>query len=184
MLNYFFPFQRTVKELLNYNKLKYSLKKDNWNFSHSKINMINKETKEWEKYYLPINIKNKIVLDVGAGEGETARFFLQYGAKKVISIENNKQYLKNLLINALNHPKIEVIYGSFLPFMINYEFDFMKCDIEGYEEILLDYTELLKYSVIEVHGLQLATRFSYSGFRKIDTSQNNCNCTNIFYWKC
>jgi hypothetical protein len=71
------PFSRTIKNFIKIPLLKKELVKESWSFSSYRLKMILNETVEWEKYYLPIDIKGKIVLDVGAGEGETARFFFK-----------------------------------------------------------------------------------------------------------
>jgi hypothetical protein len=71
-----------------------------WKFRHAKRigNMISalcldewgkaiiySEFDQFEKYYLPpFSLKDKTVLDVGACCGETAYFYLQHDAKKVI----------------------------------------------------------------------------------------------------
>jgi hypothetical protein len=44
--------------------------------------MIQTESLDWKKNYLPISVNNLVVLNVGAGEGEIARFFLANGAEK------------------------------------------------------------------------------------------------------
>jgi len=41
----------------------------------------------WHKHYLPIG---QTVLDVGAGCGETALFYLKHGAQRVICIEADR----------------------------------------------------------------------------------------------
>ena len=53
------------------------------------------ELEQFEKYYLPpFSLQNKIILDLGACCGETAYFFLQKGAKKVICIESDSKRAK------------------------------------------------------------------------------------------
>lgn len=101
--------------------------------------MILNETVDWKRHYLPIDLTGKTVLDVGGGEGESARFFLQHGAKKVVSIEPEVIAYKYLKFNASNHsPKIQSINQPFcLEHLTEFNVDFLKMDIEGYEEALL-----------------------------------------------
>lgn len=47
------------------------------------------EVGDWKKHYLPVDIKGKTVLDVGAGCGETALFYFMNGARKVIAVERD-----------------------------------------------------------------------------------------------
>lgn len=59
--------------------------------------MLATEWKIWEKYYLPpFPLYGKTILDVGAGCGETAFFYILYGAKKIIAIEPDVKALKCL----------------------------------------------------------------------------------------
>ena len=96
------PFQRTIGL---YAKEYFLYKPNGWVFSKGRKEMFIGEYKEWEKWYLPIDVKGLIILDVGAGEGESARFFLEHGAKKVICIEMDDVCFKRLELNARGKPK-------------------------------------------------------------------------------
>lgn len=65
------PFSRTIKTYWN---IRFFNSKD-WKFSDVCKSMCVVEVEEWKKYYLPIDVKGLTVLDAGAGEGETAKFF-------------------------------------------------------------------------------------------------------------
>jgi len=117
---------------------------------------------DWLKYYLPTSVKGLTVLDVGAGEGETARFFLEHGARKVLCIEPDEDCFVRLEKNSLGRP-IECFHKRFNVGDLNLQFDFMKMDIEGYEEALLDVL-VEKPCVVEVHGLQLREKFEKAGY--------------------
>lgn len=157
-----FPFSRSIKTFI-----RSRLVRDT--FSPFRAEMYAAEYDEWVKYYLPISLKGKTVLDVGAGEGETAKFFLEHGAKKVICIEPDTQCFKVLQANAKKWP-IECHNKKFDTTDLKHKFDFMKMDIEGYEEELLD-VEVNKPCVLEVHGLQLKDKFENAGYTTTHGSQ-------------
>ena len=144
-----FPLSRTVKNYL----MRLGYKSNGWDFSSERRDMFLYEHDEWLKYYLPISMKGLTVLDVGAGEGETARFYLEHGAKKVLCVEPDKNCFMRLKENAVGRPLV-CFNKRFSIDDLNLLFDFMKMDIEGYEEALLD-VPIKKPCVIEVHGLQL-----------------------------
>jgi hypothetical protein len=74
------PFYRTVYTFLH------PYKADGWVFSDFRKTIFIGEYADWETFYLPVNVKGLTVLDVGAGEGETARFYLEHGAKKLFAL--------------------------------------------------------------------------------------------------
>ena len=183
------PFSRTfqtyIKEMQHKKNVATSL--SGWSFSEYRISMINRETSDWEKHYLPIDLHGKVVLDVGAGEGETAMFFLQHGASKVICIEAEPGAYGYLALNQRKHPKyITATNSKFELSQLNIPHDFLKMDIEGYEEILLD-VKLKTPAATEVHGLQLCDKFKAAGWR-INTTNTDCakgyGCVRYAYWKC
>lgn len=63
-------------------------------------------------------------MDLGAGCGETAFFYLNHGARKVIAIESNKSCFDNIKHNFSSSNKV-------IP--INETVEHVKCDIEGSE---------------------------------------------------
>jgi len=108
----------------------------------------------WTEYYLPrFPLAGKTVLDVGAGCGETAYFYLIHGAKKVICTEPNIRRSNLIRENARrNDWNVEVVRQPFeVEMMESYEFDFMKMDCEGCESELLSLRKLPPCA-IEVHG--------------------------------
>jgi SAM-dependent methyltransferase len=134
-------------------------------FSESRKGLIVIETNDWERYYLPLDVRGMTVLDVGAGEGETAKFFLDHGAAKVVCIEPATEAFKFLKVNAAHH-NIMALNKRFELSDLTVPHDFLKVDIEGYEEALLDVT-LRTPAVVEVHGLQLCDKFKAKGYRLV-----------------
>ena len=154
-----------------------------WCFSHYRIEMILHETGDWTKHYLPINLKGKTILDVGAGEGETARFFLRHGATKIICIEPNKEAFSYLKLNTSKN-RLVALNKPFELSDLNIPHDLIKMDIEGYEEILLN-VELDTPAVVEVHGLQLRDKFKAARWRIDDeATKKDYACTSYAYWLC
>lgn len=138
---------------------------------HAEI--VRHELNIWERFYLPCPIRGKTILDVGGGCGETAAFFIHHGARKVIAIERDPSACKLLISNTIrNHMNIDIFCGAFSLNDLCIPHDFMKMDIEGGEELLIDYAGRIKPCVIEVHdyikkGLSnaLATRFDLNARR-------------------
>lgn len=155
------PFQRTVGLQVK----KYFLyKSDGWIFSKGRKEMFIGEYSSWKKWYLPVDIKGLTILDIGAGEGESARFFLDHGAKKVICIECDDFAFKNLELNSKGKP-IKCYHKFFELSDLNHKFDFIKMDIEGGEKDLLKLNERLHIPlVMEVHGIELAKQLYKKGY--------------------
>lgn len=153
------PFSRTIRKIFK------RYKSNGWIFSDYRKQLYIAEYAVWKKYYAPFSLEGKTILDVGAGEGETARFFIEQGAASVICIEFDHECLLSLRANARNRP-ITVIPEKFKIEHLNLDFDFMKMDIEGYEEALLG-MNIEFPCVIEVHGLQLLDRFISQGYKLV-----------------
>ncbi len=84
------------------------------------------ELAQWHKWYLPSkSIVGKTVLDLGAGSGETAFFYLSHGAKHVIAVEPPGEALQMLRKNFGGDPRVTIVESSV---------DLIKSDIEGSEQ--------------------------------------------------
>lgn len=108
----------------------------------------------WTQYYLPpFPLEGKTVLDVGAGCGETAYFYLSHGAKKIVCVEPDKNRFSSLQENVVrNHWNVEAFQIPFnLEILKRFKFDFMKMDCEGCESQLLELNKL-PLCAIEVHS--------------------------------
>ena len=88
------------------------------------------ELNQWHTQYLPVS---GTVLDLGAGCGETALFYLNHGATHVVCIEGDLRASSFLRQNFGNDSRVTIVprYVSSI-----------KVDIEGWE----------KGMVVEVHG--------------------------------
>jgi tRNA G37 N-methylase Trm5 len=86
---------------------------------------VESELDMWHRDYLPVG---PTVLDVGAGCGETALFYLKHGAKRVVCIEGDEKALELLERNFGHDSRVTIV-----PVMI----DSIKVDIEGHEENLV-----------------------------------------------
>jgi len=126
-------------------------------------NMLKGELGIWERFYLPVSVKGKTVLDVGGGCGETALFYFHWGASKVICIERDKDAARLARRNLANF-RASVLNEPFRPSHLDIPHDFMKMDIEGAESELLSHDCKLKPCVIECHDRKteemLMERFS------------------------
>lgn len=181
------PFDRTILNYLKTKNQNRSLAASKWTFSLLRRNMYFDELQDWRENYLPVSVVGKIVLDVGAGEGETAKLFLDNGAKEVICIEPDTASFNLLSFNASKHPgRLDIINRKFKLSDLILPFDFLKMDIEGYEEALLG-VELRRQAVVEVHGLQLVKKFREKGYRIAlpkDEVNRRVGCLAYAFWKC
>ncbi len=136
--------------------------------------IIYSELDQFEKYYLPpFPLKNKTVLDLGACCGETAYFYLQHGAKKVICVEPDPTRAKLILQNKQNlNLNIELINEFFVPKHLLLDHDFIKCDIEGHEIDLIPSAKELKPCIVEAHGLNIREQFEKIGFHVVFRQKN------------
>lgn len=128
--------------------------------------------------YRTLPCAGMVVLDIGARDGDTAKLFLGWGASHVICIERNESYSnKNLLTN------VTKIVEPFRLSHLDLKYDVIKCDIEGYEALLLDYDGVLKPTVMEVHSEYLKERFEKKGFRclRAQTGQYVGACIMVNY---
>lgn len=115
----------------------------------------------YKKHWGYLNYKGKIVLDLGCDWGSSCYYFIDEGAKFVIGIDCNKEYIQKGLENKIeNSPlilkeefidsadKIEKLIEEYKP-------DIVKVDIEGAEKYILDMNPnvILKVKewIIEIH---------------------------------
>lgn len=180
------PFSRSYFKFARELQLKKDLAVEGWSFNRFRFNVILDETEDWMRNYLPVDVRGKTVLDVGAGAGESARFFLGQGAERVVCVEPNPYAFDFLKSNAVCH-RIEPVNAFFCLEHLGIPHDFAKIDIEGYEELLLG-AEVLRPTVVEVHSVLLAERFRSEGWRVphvgFGDERGFSGCTRYAYWKC
>ena len=177
-------FYRTIKHYIKTLKISHDIRNKGWNFSQNRLHSLIAEQESWVKHYLPIALKKKTVLDVGAGEGETAKLFLENGATHIIAIECSNLAYPLLEMNSKKF-SITPLHKRFSLSDLNLPCDFAKFDIQGYEEALLDADPPFP-CVAEIHGAQLRDKFRLKGWKIADKSQflEDYNCTFYGYWKC
>lgn len=119
-----------------------------------------KERKDWEAEYLPRSgVKGKTVLDVGAGAGETAAFFFDHGAAKVICVEPDPKAVAMLRRNADRFRwNVQVFPEKLSLAHMALPFDWAKIDCEGAERQLLA-LDTMPPSAVEIHTRRLAKAF-------------------------
>ena len=83
---------------------------------------VENELEMWHVAYLPVG---KTVLDLGAGCGETAFFYLNHGADHVICVESDPEAVAHLRRNFEGDSRVTI-----LPVHV----DSVKIDIEGSED--------------------------------------------------
>lgn len=93
----------------------------------------------WKEHYLPsFSPRNKTILDVGAGCGETAFFFFSEGAQKVIAVEPSAEAASCLRENAIrNGWNIEIVPEPFSLSHLSIPHDYLKVDCHGCESLML-----------------------------------------------
>lgn len=175
---YLYDIPITYHELLDVIKYRRGdkIKIDGWEFSIDYGLVYLRERRNWYQYLPPEGVRGARVLDVGAGCGETAKFFLENGARRVYAIENNYEAFRYLVNNSRaatpRFKHIIPIGEAFDPGRhLNPNLDLVKVDIEGYEIDLLywlrarpDYNVNI---VLETHSVWMRDRFLELGFTQI-----------------
>ncbi len=88
-------------------------------------NNLIEELSLWHEHYLPPSgLEGKTVLDLGAGCGETAFFFLVHGASRVVCIESDQNAVRLLRENFSSDNRVDIVHA---------QIDAIKIDIEGSE---------------------------------------------------
>lgn len=154
----------TIIKMLKYLHGDY-LEIDGWRFNISYGLIYLRERKGWGLYLPPDGVKDKIILDVGGGCGETAKFFLESGASRVDIIEANKECRKYLKYNSEHHNIRAYIKKFDIKDIYDDNYDLIKMDIEGYEIELLPYLRYINQDIVlETHSQYITDKFMENGF--------------------
>ena len=143
------------------------------------LDVLATELSIWKQFYLPPS-PNQIIIDVGAGCGESAWLYYRYAhPKQVISIEPDKDRFKLLEINSKSNrwPNHILINDILRPehFTTDYlglgKCTFAKIDIEGAEKDFIDYP--FPNMIMETH-LSNTKLYTDNGFRKVWDNHRGC----------
>lgn len=168
---------QNLMEYILANKNEY-LEFNGWRFHHDYGIMYLLDKKYWNYYLPPTGIRNKVIVDGGGGCGETAKFFIEHGASKVIVMESNPLCEPYLKYNSKLHPELEYHIGKF-DFLKIYtkNYDLLKLDIEGYEIELLPWLNHLeslnKDIILESHCNYITDKFLERGFKLVKDFNRN-----------
>lgn len=124
---------------------------------------------DWNLYYgWRFSFAAKVVLDIGATDGDVSWYFLQNGARRVIAVEMDDRWFAQLVHNYTDDPRVLPLQaivdrGPILPLlMTTFSPDLVKIDCEGGEVGILDCSgEILrsiKEYIIEVHPPEIRDR--------------------------
>ena len=130
----------------------------------------------WPEVYLPgFSLKGKTVLDIGAGCGETAQFFFDQGAVRVVCVEADYKAASYIAYNvAKSYRWGETEIHGGVPFALEHlsiPHDFLKMDIEGGEKILTEYEGSLGPCRIELHPELIGKETTDKIIKKFDLRQ-------------
>jgi precorrin-6B methylase 2 len=120
-------------------------------------------------YDPPFDLAGKTVLDVGATCGEVSYYYQKkFHAAKSVCIEADTKAVEHLNKNT-QFMNVEVVPEYFsIEHLQRFKYDFIKCDVEGSEMILLEYVAkggVLPPTVIEAHSNWIRDQFQKAGFK-------------------
>jgi 16S rRNA A1518/A1519 N6-dimethyltransferase RsmA/KsgA/DIM1 with predicted DNA glycosylase/AP lyase activity len=88
-----------------------------------------------QNIYKRLDVRNRVVIDVGADNGTTVNLFLSRGARRVIAFEADPNLLKQLQENFADDLRVEA-HGAWYGVLV--EGDVLKMDCEGCETNVSD----------------------------------------------
>lgn len=133
---------------------------------------------DYEHEYGLLDVRDQVVLDLGAERGSTAQYFLAEGASKVLVSERDPKHVARLHAQADTDSRIVVLRPLLKPvlyerWMAAHQPSRVKCDIEGGEEHLLTCSRVAfrtpEAYTIETHSpalhAALVARLAECGYR-------------------
>jgi len=113
----------------------------------------------WKRYYLPSDRvpREGLILDAGAGEGESILFLSRYGFENFVAIESDTGKYDRLVSNT-RRLNVRIVNRELTPEDLK-GVDFAKIDVDGGEECLLDLEEPKCELVLELHSDDLLRKF-------------------------
>jgi SAM-dependent methyltransferase len=128
-------------------------------FSYERMQMLDDELEVWKRCYVPSLFDasdDPLILDAGAGEGETVMFYYLLGFRRFRCVEPNRLAFELLKGNVakLGNTEIHLFNRRFSAHDV-YGVDFAKIDVEGGEVELIeaDKRNLPREIVVETHSL-------------------------------
>ena len=127
----------------------------NVDFDYSTWALITLEYNLWKRFYLPARPlgEDAVILDAGAGAGETILFYSNYGYHNFVAVENDLAKCRKIEANT-KHLNVELYRRAFRVEDLN-NIDYAKLDIEGGEKELLQLEKLPCELTVEIHGANL-----------------------------
>lgn len=124
-------------------------------FSYLTWALIFQEYNLWKQFYLPTKPlkKDAVILDAGAGEGETILLYSSCGYRNFIAVENNPSKWRKIEKNT-KHLNVEIRRHAFRIEDLN-NVDYAKIDVEGGEGELLQLEKLPCELTVEIHDTDL-----------------------------
>lgn len=150
--------------------------------------MLGLELESWKRCYVPSLFEpsdNPVILDAGAGEGETVMFYYLLGFRRFTCVESDKVTFERLKRNVakVGDAEFTLFNRRFKPSDV-YDVDFAKIDVEGGEVELIeaDKRKLPREIVVETHSLQieklLLESFKLEHLMDVGTSRS----VRIWHW--
>jgi hypothetical protein len=136
-------------------------------------------TEDYDHHWNYADFKGKVIVDVGADWGSTAKYFLDKGAKYVIGVEGDSMLARQLFRNTKSMDKLIPIRlwinkPQFFEFLIRkFKPDILKVDCEGCEVHLCRVKDKIfstvKEYLVETHNAHLFNLFN----KKLATNNYN-----------
>jgi len=125
------------------------------------------------KSKLPDLLKNKVVLELGAGTGKTLREIINHNPREVYAVDFSKEALKKIG----SYKRIKIINEDILKLSLNKKFDVIVCNYILNNFLKDDRIKVIKKikSLLSKNGYVLFEDFSSGDFRHNSSKKNMQN---------